>query len=647
MKVLKWLLLAAGALILVFAVVLAIIVATFDPNQYKAQVAQLVKEKTQRTLTLEGDIRLMLFPKLGVHLGKASLSEFKSETQFASLEDMRVALAVLPLLTRQVVVDQVQLEGLRAKLVKHRDGTTNFADLLRGGQGEAAEKDAPAAPAESGTMPIKFEVDGIRISNAALSWEDEASGASYAVSNFNLKSGRLAANVPAKFDLGATIRGSATKLEAKLQAKGTLSAAPQTQQFALADLAISLNAQAAGLPPVVAAISGSASADMKQQTAAADLAIKLDDSNIQAKVAIADLSTLRATFDVAIDQLDVDRYAPPAKPGASADPSPPPDQSEAAIDFSALKQLDLAGTVHVGELTASNIKVQNLRLALTAKKGLLQVDPLTANLYQGSVQGVASVDANRNRVAIKQTLTGVSVGPLLRDAIAQDILEGRGNVVMDLESTGTRVSGFKKTLNGTARLELKDGAIKGIDLAKALRDARALFSAGKRDVEQTAAATEKTDFSEMSASFDIKNGIAHNGDLLAKSPFLRLTGEGDVNLPASSLDYLAKASIVASSVGQGGRGPDDLRAVTLPVRVSGPFTALKYKLEFGSLLSDSAKQKMQEQKEVIKDKLEQKLRSKLLGKPDAPSAPPAEGEQPAPGEPKLEDQLKQKLKKLF
>ena len=93
MKILKWVLIAVGAVVLLFAGALAFIAATFDPNQYKSQVAELVREKTQRTLTIEGDIRLMLFPKIGVHLGRTRLSEFRSDKEFARLEDMRVSLA--------------------------------------------------------------------------------------------------------------------------------------------------------------------------------------------------------------------------------------------------------------------------------------------------------------------------------------------------------------------------------------------------------------------------------------------------------------------------------------------------------------------------------------------------------------------------
>ncbi|HEX4985640.1 MAG TPA: AsmA family protein [Burkholderiales bacterium] len=848
MKILKWVLIAAGAVILLFAGTLAFVLATFDPNQYKGEVAALVKDKTQRTLTIEGDIRLMLFPKIGVHLGKTRLSEYRSDKDFAGLDDMRVSLELFPLLSRQVVVDQIQLDGLRATLVKHNDGSTNFDDLL--GKGRTP---APSKPEEPAAAPgsIKLAVDGVRIRKAALTWIDEAAGAQYAVSDFNLKTGRVAPGVPTKFEMSASILANQPKTDARLQVGGTLSADPEKQVFSVAGLLVKLAGEAAGVTGldtelradieariaerrvrvsglklaaggnlgkdsfkvkagapaiemaggalsvrdftaglggviagvtlsegslrvpqlnvdldrqnvlvdgVALAVKGrrdadsfdmkldapkisitprkaeggdvvlalkaqgpkldadiglrlsgiqgsgkvvrvgrlalnvdarqgddavkgalatpvaanletrvfqvpklagefevvspslpmkklkvpltlSATADLKKNTAAAELGMKLDESNVKAKLAAAGFTPLHSTFDVAIDKLNVDRYLPPKKNEPAAKPAPGPEQP---IDFSPIKGLDVAGSVRIGDLVASNVKAQNVRVNLKVRDGKLDVNPLSAHLYQGAVKGTASVNANTSQVAVKQDLSGVQIGPLLKDAAGVDVIEGRGNVSLDVTATGNLVSAMKKTLNGTAKLELRDGAIKGINLAQSLRNAKAMLTGGKTSSEQGAAAGEKTDFSELGASFVIRNGVAHNGDLLAKSPFLRLTGEGDINLPEGSLNYLAKAAIVATSTGQEGRDLADLKGLTIPVRVSGPFTALKYKLEFGSVLSDAARQKLKEKQGELTDK----LKSKLLGAPE--SGAPAAGTPPAGQAPSsTEDKLKQKLRKLF
>ncbi|MGH8730907.1 MAG: AsmA family protein, partial [Burkholderiales bacterium] len=656
MKLLKWILIAVGGVVVLFAGVLAFIAVTFDPNQYKGQVADLVKEKTQRTLTIEGDIRLTLFPRLGVQLGKTRLSEFRSDKEFAGLEQMRVSLALLPLLSKQVVVDQVQLNGLRINLVKHRDGRTNFADLLG-----AEETAAPApAPPSAAAAPIKFDVDGVKVSKAAVRWKDEAAGAEYTVSDFNLETGRVAPGVPVKFELAAAFTASEPKMAVKLQCAGNVTADPQNRSFSVAVLTASVSAQGpqleAGLNIKLSGVEGSAKAlqvreflitvdakqadnalkgtlstpiaadfetqlfelprlagefdvaspalpmkklkvplagtvraDLKNQTVNADLTTRFDESNIKAKVGMSNFAAPFTRFDVAIDKLNVDRYLPPTeKRAATAEPASPP-QAEQPIDFSPIRKLNLAGSLRIDELIASNVKAQNLRMDVKARGGRLEVNPLSANLYQGSTNGTASVNANNNQLAIRQNLSGVSIGPLLRDALNQDLLDGRGNVALDVTATGNTVSAIKKTLNGSAALNLKDGALKGINLAQSLRNAKAMFSGGARDSEQAAAAGEKTDFSELSASFVIREGVAHNDDLLAKSPFLRLTGAGDINIAEGSLNYLAKAATVTTSTGQGGKDLADTRGLTLPVRASGPFTALKYKLEFGSAFSDSAK----------------------------------------------------------
>src|SRR6266446_6887186 len=135
---------------------------------------------------------------------------------------MRVSLALLPLLSKQVVVDQVQLIGLRVNLVKHRDGRTNFADLF-GAEEAAASVPAPM-PSSTATAPIKFDIDGIKVSKAAVSWKDEAAGAEYRVSELSLETGRVAPGVPVKFELAAAFTLSEPKMAVKFQCAGNVTA---------------------------------------------------------------------------------------------------------------------------------------------------------------------------------------------------------------------------------------------------------------------------------------------------------------------------------------------------------------------------------------------------------------------------------------
>ncbi|MDZ4211236.1 MAG: AsmA family protein, partial [Methylotenera sp.] len=174
-KLLKYSAYVLGGLIGLVLLVVTIIAVTFNPNDYKQKVIDLVQEKKERTLKLDGDIKLAFWPKIGADLGKISLSEHKNSKEFASVNSVKVSLALLPLLKKELIVDTIYIDGAQANIVKYKDGSTNFDDLL--------SKD------DEESQDIKFDVDGVKVSNSAVNYTDEGSGAKYALSKFNLTSG--------------------------------------------------------------------------------------------------------------------------------------------------------------------------------------------------------------------------------------------------------------------------------------------------------------------------------------------------------------------------------------------------------------------------------------------------------------------------
>jgi len=129
MKIFKTLLLAAVGIVVLIVIVIAIVAATFDPNKYKPEIVAAVKDKTGRTLAIEGNLGLSFFPGIGIAVGRASLSEANSSRIFARVEQAKIALALWPLLSKRVVVDRVTLSGLALDLVQGKGGRTNFEDL--------------------------------------------------------------------------------------------------------------------------------------------------------------------------------------------------------------------------------------------------------------------------------------------------------------------------------------------------------------------------------------------------------------------------------------------------------------------------------------------------------------------------------------
>jgi AsmA protein len=115
---------------------------------------------------------------------------------------------------------------------------------------------------------------------------------------------------------------------------------------------------------------------------------------------------------------------------------------------------------------------------------------------------------------------------------------------------------------------------------------------------------EKTEFSEFRANFKIRNGVAHNDDLAVKSAVLRITGKGDVDIGHDNVNYNAKTIFAKTDQG---------KTATLPVGIIGPFDDLKFKVDYAALLTDVAKQKLDDKKDDLKAKARDELKKGLKG----------------------------------
>src|SRR5574341_2397853 len=571
-KPLKYGLLGLGGLVLLLIAAVAVFALTFNPNRYKDEVERLAKEKTGRTLKLGGEIKMAFWPSLGAGVAKVTFSEKGSNQEFVSFDSAHASVKLMPLLHGQYIVDAIKLSGLKAHIVKGKDGRFNFSDLT-----EPADK-KPAAEArkapEEKSSPVVFDVGSVDIERSSIVYTDLQAGQEYALEDVKLKTGRIAQDAEGKLDFATHAKRKTPPLEAKLALDGTYR--------------------------------------LVRGTLSADVTAKLDDSTIKTKFILGE----PIEFDAAIDKINLDRYLGAQEKQASAPAAKPAPKSESdtPVDLSALKGINAKGRLQIGALEVRGLKLADLNAQLNAANGHVAVAPHSAKGYDGTISGGLVVDANKNSVALKENLAGVSVGPILRDFANQDRLEGKGDIGVDVTTAGATVNAMKGALAGTAKVQLRDGAVKGINLAETVRRAKSMFSGGGSGAAQGGSAadkTQKTDFSELSASFAIKGGVAHNEDLDVKSPLFRIGGAGNIDIGNSRLDYVTKASVVATTKGQGGDDLEKLRGLTVPVHLTGPFDDLKYNVDYRAVAGQAAKSEVgQKLKERLKD---QKLQDKLKG----------------------------------
>lgn len=344
------------------------------------------------------------------------------------------------------------------------------------------------------------------------------------------------------------------------------------------------------------------------------LTISLDDSKLDGHVHVLNPEGPVVRMKLALDQIDLDRYMPPAggeeQPAAKADSG---GAASAGDPFAALRPLDLVAEFSIGSLKVSNARMSNVTTKVVSRDGVLTMDPVGANLYDGKFNGrvVLNAAGKTPKVAAKNSLTGIQIGPLLRDVAGQDRLEGKGEFHVDVTLVGLSEAEVRRSLNGTSRFAFTDGALKGVNLAQIIRQGSQALGLGGAGGDTGAAG--QTDFSELTGSVQITNGVVKNQDLKAKSPLLRVDGKGTVDLPQDTIDYLVEVELVKSLEGQGGKSRDELAGVPIPVRVSGPLNSPKFRPDLEAALSAKAKAQLDEKKEELREKAEEKIQESVGG----------------------------------
>ncbi|NMU92106.1 AsmA family protein [Achromobacter ruhlandii] len=391
----------------------------------------------------------------------------------------------------------------------------------------------------------------------------------------------------------------------------------------LAGLRGDVNITDPGLPkgslqiPVI----GSLNVDLPKDTASSKINAVLEGGKFDLTADIAKLSDApQVNFALAVDTLDLDKLVPPA--AAAAAPAKPPadgkkDENKPAqpapaapvddtINLSALVGPSVNGTLKVGKLVVRGLKADDVAAALKLDRGKLDISSLTAGLYGGKLAGALSLDAAQgNQLATKMSLAGIAIEPLLMDLAQRDVLSGTGSLALDLKTAGANSYAMKSGLGGTLQVRLRDGAVKGINLTQTLRELKAALKPESQDETVAADTSKQTAFSEMDADLAFTKGVASVKRLNVVSPLLRVTqGEpATIDFVRSELDLVARARVVNPAADPEGKELIDLKDVTIPVHVKGPFDKPSYTLLWKDAVAG-----------ILKRSLENKLREAVTGK---------------------------------
>lgn len=341
----------------------------------------------------------------------------------------------------------------------------------------------------------------------------------------------------------------------------------------------------------------------KSSAEVGDIVLKLDETTMRGMLGVADFASKALRFDLNVDRIDADRYLPPpSETPAAKDAKEPP--TEIPVDM--LRKLNARGQLTVGEAVFAGMTFTKLRLGVNARDGKARFYPSEASMYGGQYRGDIGIDATSKvaRVTLDEHVSGVNFAPLFKDLFETQRVSGKGGANIKLAGAGRTTDDIMKTLDGAVDFNVADGALEGADLWYEIRRARAVLK--QQAIPERPSGAPRTPFSALTGTGTMKDGVLTNNDLNVAMQYLKVTGQGNVNLPGNSLDYrLVTTVLKIPREGADTAQMQDLVDAQIPVKVSGSLTDPKVRPDLEAYLKGEVKKKVEEK---IKDKLGDKLK---------------------------------------
>jgi len=216
-KLTKITMIGAGICLLVLLAALIVAPKAINPNRFKPEIAAFLKNKSGRDINIEGDLQLAYAPKLAIKTGKIIMGDQSGFTgrPFATIEGSEIQVETMPLLSGNIVVNSVVLEGLTLNLTQDQQGRNNWIDLL-GGTAQTAQpatsKQPEHIPQQTGNASRNalagFALGALSIKKGQVVWENRQTGKTLHINALEFSSDGIAQDKPAGLALTAEISGN-------------------------------------------------------------------------------------------------------------------------------------------------------------------------------------------------------------------------------------------------------------------------------------------------------------------------------------------------------------------------------------------------------------------------------------------------------
>ncbi|WP_436856455.1 outer membrane assembly protein AsmA [Citrobacter tructae] len=607
-------------------ILLVVLVAGFsalvllvNPNDFRAYMVQQVAARSGYQLQLDGPLRWHVWPQISILSGRMVLTAEGASEPLVRADNMRLDVALWPLLSHQLSVKQVMLKGAVIQL-------TPQSEAVRG-------KDAPVAPKDN-TLPDvpgdrgwSFDIASLRVADSVLVFQHE-NDEQVTVRDIRLQMEQDQQH-RGSFEFSGRINRDQRDLT--LAFNGTVDASDYPHNLTVGIQQLDWQLQGADLPKQGIQGQGQLQAQWQEEQKTltfSQLNLTANDSALTGQVQVAMTRQPAWNIDLQFRQLNLDNLLPLPESngntngeeaqGAGQQTLPRPVIS-ARIDepaYQGLKGFTATISLKADSARWRGMNFTNVSTRMSNQSGMLEIAELQGALDGGTISLPGRLDATTDspRVTFQPRLDEVEIGTILQAFHYPISLTGKMNLTGEFSGADIDAEAFRHSWQGNAHVDMRDTRMDGMNFQQLVQQA---VERSGGDIQTLQNFDNATRLDRFVTDLTLDHGKLSLDNMEGDSSMLALTGKGTLNLVGQTCDTQFNVRVLGGWKGES-KLIDFLKETPVPLRVYGDWQALNYNLQVDQLLrkhmQDEAKRRLNDWADRNKDSRNSKDVKKLLDK---------------------------------
>ena len=569
-------------LLVVLVAGLSSLVLLVNPNDFRSYMIKQVAERSGYQLELDGSLRWHVWPRLSILSGRMTLTAPGASAPLVRADNMRLDVALLPLLSHQLQVEQVMLKGAVVQL-------TPETEAIRDQRAPVAPK-GTSLPQESGDRGWSFDIAGLQVIDSVLVFQHE-SDEQMTVRDIHLQMQQDAGH-QATVDFSGRMNRDQRDLSLRFSAAVQAGNYPQSLDAQLSQ--ISWQLQGADLP--AQGINGNGSVNVSWQEDAKTLSfnalnLMANDSTLTGKGSVVLGDKPVWSLNLQSDKLNLDNLLARSEillGGGAQQAQSAPNKPRPVIangvnlpPYSGLKSFDGSLAMTANQIVWRGLPFTHVTLQADNQRGLLHISQLEGSLAGGQLSLPGTLDARSGtpQAEFQPKLDNIEIGSLLKAFNYPINMTGKLSLAGDFSGSVIDANHFRRDWQGQANLELRDTRTEGLNFQQLVQQAVERST----DVQAQENYDSATRLDELTTDVDLDSGILALSNMKGKSSLMQMTGKGTLDLMKEEGDLQFGIQVTDGWQGQG-KLVDILKSTAIPLRVYGKWEALNYSLQVDQIL---------------------------------------------------------------